>query len=84
MKGFVVILTCLILVLLAAFHTQVLRHVEASSAWISATFFDDSCSKVDRLSRQACAEQHNRLAGKIDQRLDLTDQQKALDKALGN
>ena len=84
MKGFLIILVCLVLVLLAAFHPQAKRYGQEASAWFSAYLDAGACDKDDRESQQACAEQQNRLAGKIDARLDMTDQQRALNKALEN
>jgi len=82
MKGFLVILACLVAVLLAAFHPQAKMYTEQASAWVSAQFGDDVCSREGREAQQACADQQNRLAGKIDPRLDMSDQQRALNKAL--
>lgn len=82
MKGFLVILACLVAVLLAAFHPQLKHYAEQASSWVSAQIGDDPCSKEGREAQQACAEQQNHLAGKIDPRLDMSDQQRTLNKVL--
>lgn len=84
MKTFLILLFCLVAVLGAGFHSQIRDAAQQTFHWGQSLVAEDPCTKSDRQSQQQCAEQQNKLAGKIDSRLDLSDQQRALNKALGN
>ncbi|AXH59521.1 hypothetical protein [Pseudomonas amygdali] len=84
MKGFMIMLVCLLAILFSAFHPQGKRLAEKTSEWVTHHISDDVCSQSGREAQQACADQQNQMAGKIDPRLDMSDQQRALSKALEN
>ena len=77
-------LVCLLTILVSAFHPQGRRLVESVSGWVAHHIGDDVCSQSGREAQQACADQQNQMAAKIDPRLDMSDQQRALTKALEN
>jgi len=77
-------LVCLVAILFSAFHPEGKRLAGMASDWVTHHIGDEVCSKSGREAQQACADQQNQMAGKIDPRLDMTDQQRALTKALEN